>query len=74
MKTYIKPMITDVTLGEVEIDGVKHEVVVIVPFLAAAATAAAAVGAATKAVGKAVQAFDDNHIDFCHIGTIDEVE
>ena len=37
MKTYVKPMITDVSLGTYEIDGTTHEVVGIVPFLVAAA-------------------------------------
>jgi hypothetical protein len=71
MKTYVKPMITDVSLGTYEIDGTTHEVVGIVPFLVAAA---AAVAAAATSVGKAVEAFDDHHIDYQHIESINEVE
>ena len=73
MKTYVKPMITDVSLGTYEIDGTTHEVVGIVPFLVAAA-AASAVAAAATSVGKAVEAFDDHHIDYQHIESINEVE
>lgn len=65
MKTYVKPMITDVSLGTYEIDGTTHEVVGIVPFL---------VAAAATSVGKAVEAFDDHHIDYQHIESINEVE
>ena len=72
MKTYVKPMITDVSLGTYEIDGTTHEVVGIVPFLVAAAAAASAVAATS--VGKAVEAFDDHHIDYQHIESINEVE
>ena len=71
MKTYVKPMITDVSLGTYEIDGTTHEVVGIVPFLVAAASA---VAAAATSVGKAVEAFDDHHIDYQHIESINEVE
>ena len=69
MKTYVKPMITDVSLGTYEIDGTTHEVVGI-----AAAAAASAVAAAATSVGKAVEAFDDHHIDYQHIESINEVE
>lgn len=74
MKTYVKPMITDVSLGTYEIDGTTHEVVGIVPFLVAAAAAASAVAAAATSVGKAVEAFDDHHIDYQHIESINEGE
>ena len=74
MKNYVKPMITDVSLGANEIDGTTHEVVGIVPFLLAAASAASAVAAAAAAVGKAAETYDDHHIDYQHIESINEVE
>lgn len=67
MKTYVKPVLTDVSLGKVTIDGETHEVVGIIPFLAAAAAAAVA-------VGKAVEAYDDKYTEYQYIDAIEEVE
>ena len=67
MKKYVKPVMTDVSLGKVQIDGVTHEVVGIVPFLAAAVSAVAA-------ITKATELFDDHHLDYQHIESVDEVE
>ena len=67
MKTYSEPILTDVTLGEYEIDGVNHQVVGVVPFLAAAAAAAVA-------VGKAVEAYNDKYTDYQSIAVLDRIE
>ena len=74
MKTYTTPVLTDLSLGEVEIDGVTHEVTGIIPFLAAAAAAAAAVATAAEAVGKATDTFDDSYTDYTGIHTLKKIK
>lgn len=74
MKTYKTPTLTDITLGEVEIDGEKHTVVGVIPFLAAIASAAAAVATAATSVTSAKQTYKDGYMDFQIINSLDEVE
>lgn len=74
MKTYTKPVVTDITLGVVEIDGEKHTVVGVIPFIAAAASAVAAVVSAATSVTSAKQTFRDSYMDTSYIETLDKVE
>lgn len=74
MKTYTKPVVTDVTLGEVEIDGEKHTVVGVVPFITALASAAVAVVSAVSSVTSAKQAYKDSYMDVSYIESLDKVD
>lgn len=74
MKEYKTPVLTDITLGEVEIDGEKHTVVGVVPFLVAIASAAAAVASAATSVAQAKQTYKDSYMDSQYINSLDEVE
>lgn len=57
MKEYTTPTLTDITLGEVEIDGEKHTVVGAVPFLAAIAGVATAAASLASSVASAKQTY-----------------
>lgn len=74
MKTYTTPVLTDITLGEVEIDGEKHTVVGVVPFLAALATVASAAASLASSVSSAKQAYNDGYMDSQIINSLDEVD
>ena len=74
MKTYTTPVLTDITLGEVEIDGDKHTVVGVVPFVVAALSAAAAVASAATSVAQAKQTYKDGYMDSQIIDSLDEIE
>ena len=74
MKTYTTPVLTDMTLGEFEIDGEKHTVVGVGPFLAAAASAAAAVVSAIASVTSAKQTFKDNYMEYHYMNSLEKVD
>lgn len=74
MKTYTTPVLTDITLGEVEIDGDKHTVVGVIPFIAAALGAAAAVASAATTVVQAKQTYKDVYMDSQIIDSLDGIE
>lgn len=78
MKTYTTPVLTDITLGEVEIDGDKHTVVGVVPFIAAALSAAASVVSAVASVAASVtqakQTYKDVYMDSQIIDSLDGIE
>ena len=74
MKTYTTPVLTDITLGEVEIDGDKHTVVGAVPFIAAVLGAASAVATAAMSVAQAKQTYKDGYMDSQIIDSLDEIE
>ena len=68
MKTYTTPVLTDMTLGEFEIDGEKHTVVGVVPFLAAAVVSAIA------SVTSAKQTFKDNYMEYHYMNSLEKVD
>lgn len=74
MKTYTTPVLTDMTLGEFEIDGEKHTVVGVVPFLTAAVAAAAAVAQAVSSVSSAKQTFRDNYMEYQYMNSLEKVD
>ena len=74
MKTYTTPVLTDITLGEVEIDGDKHTVVGVVPFIAAVLSAAASVASAALSVAQAKQTYKDVYMDSQIIDSLDGIE
>ena len=67
LKEYKKPVVVGNDFDNAEISKNSNEVVGIIPFLAAAATAAVA-------VSKAASLFDDAYMDYQIVGKLDKVE
>ncbi len=74
MKEYKTPTIASINLGKAMINGKEHDVVGVIPFLAAVAGAAAAVASAATAVTGAKQTYKDGYLENNSINTLKKVK